>query len=308
MKVEMETNNSISRNSLGHALVAFCIFATGVCYGTDTSKALIKPSLLTNQIGRLDSAFKNHLINEAIENKKIEKRIEEISIEKKNSDADLEMQTRMAIASEKSVKYSWYGVLVGLFALIVSLAVGLFGIIQWNFARRQSRQELRAYIHTDISARKFEELNLIMRGLPKISNPPKELIYDVSFQNYGQTPAHKITVHADALIEKYPHPDATKLQGHEIHDYVAQKFDFQLSLGPTAKSNIMVMIKRKISEEEIGFMQLRNRAIYIFGQIRYLDSFGNKRHTNFRYAHRIIEPNDAFSADIDNHYGGNDAT
>jgi hypothetical protein len=292
-----------------------CLFAVSIlssngnCKEADSNgrKSGSAVKKLNEWILKIDSENSSNFQYTKSELGKMASQIKELESKIKSDEADLEVQTRMAEASEKSVQYTWYGFIVGIIALIISLLVGLFGIIQWIVARKQSRQELRAYIHTDIKARKMDELNLIMRGIPGIKNPPNELIYDVAFQNHGQTPAHKITVHADSVVEKYPHPDVTKFDSDELHDYVTQKLEFATSLGPGAKSNIMVILKKKISAEDIGLLQLRNKAIYVFGQIRYLDSFGMKRHTNFRYTHRILEPNTQFTDDIDNHYAGNDA-
>lgn len=217
---------------------------------------------------------------------------------------ELEVQMEMSSYALFSL---WVSGALGVVAIAISLGAFLFSQKQWKEARAQSRKELRAYIHTDITVRGLDSLNDLMQGLTEASNPPIQLIYDVAYQNFGQTPAHQIQISGGVTVAKYPFPNAESFDLTVVSEY-AKSLDFKISLGPSAKSNSVLQLKRKLNAEELVAIGLRTHVIWIYGHISYMDSFGEPRVTNFRYAHKILEGKKRFSEDIEAHFQGNDST
>lgn len=216
------------------------------------------------------------------------------------------------VAQLKMAKYALWSLLssllVGCGTILISVIVYMHGVSSSKSAHIQSKQELRAYVHTDIKVRTVENLNSLVRGIIGISNPPNDLIYDVSYTNFGQTPAHVYNTEAATAIASYPFPAEEHLSSDSRTFHIAKQLNFRISIGPGSKHNLVVQFQNHIPHSIFPKLQSKQFALYVFGAIYYEDVFGEKHFTRFRYAHYILHEGGKFTDDIEAHYQGNDAT
>ena len=130
-----------------------------------------------------------------------------------------------------------------------------------------AERQLRAYMNVqNVDAHWAPEKGLLARGYAVV----------VNVKNNGQTPAHKMTSWATAVSEK---PDWNEFPGPPPRQ------EFGVSVyGPTQGGNI---VKRgqalNFDEDEVEKWRNGTAALFVYGEIRYVDVFDKTRCTKFRY-------------------------
>lgn len=104
----------------------------------------------------------------------------------------------------------------------------------------------------------------------------------VVIKNFGQTPAYKV-VNVDGLaLDRYPPPTTLNLlvANHEFSTPGRSKSD----LGPT-QSEAAIQIARRppLSQQERQALINGQLVIYVYGEVRYFDAFGQRRWTKYRF-------------------------
>jgi hypothetical protein len=145
----------------------------------------------------------------------------------------------------------------------------------WQAGERQlahlentAERQLRAYIFVSDA----KVLNVVE------GNGPMEA--RVIIKNFGQTPAYKVATVNGFAFDKYPLPPTTNLIiSHDAFFDVRTRSDF----GPTqAEESIIAAAREPIRTEEREGLRNGNLAIFVYGEIRYLDAFGRNQRTAYR--------------------------
>lgn len=99
---------------------------------------------------------------------------------------------------------------------------------------------------------------------------------NVNIQNFGQTPAYKVSCWCKVGIREYP---LARPLPEKTNSAVFQ-------LGPGATFFKSVAMKAAISYDNDTEISEGREAIYVWGRINYTDAFKRRRFTNFRFAYR----------------------
>jgi hypothetical protein len=148
------------------------------------------------------------------------------------------------------------------------LALGTVGIAiytwkLWKGAETTSRAQLRAYVMVD-SARVDDF------GVGK--TPVAHLV----FKNSGQTPAYNLTHWCRMGVRPFPLVEGIPARGDTSEELPPRP------LAPGASMHTSATIKGYIlGDQTIQAMARGTGAIYVVGEIRYEDAFGEKRETDF---------------------------
>jgi hypothetical protein len=192
--------------------------------------------------------------------------------------AELCQRWRVAEAIDKQVEWSrwqFIAVLVAIGALVATLlftgwsasaasraaTVAKQAVHQ---AREAAQHQLRAYVfptRTHIAALYTGEPKGILR-----------------VRNFGQTPAHEVSIWIDSRLSAYPLPEGTEFR---------RPGDLLLSrsyLGPGAEVEAATERDAPLTIEQIKALEKGTWVLLIVGDIRYRDEFDNWHHTTFRYA------------------------
>jgi hypothetical protein len=153
-------------------------------------------------------------------------------------------------------------IFIALFTVVLAIATYFL----WHATRDlvqgaalTSERQLRAYVSVTNAA-------VINFG------KPESLQADILYKNTGQTPAYKLTVWATIAVAKYP-----------LGEFPAPAMTLGItSLGPSAEYHVRPRTKRALTPEEQSAVVDGTKAIYIYGEIGYLDAFDVKRVTRFR--------------------------
>jgi len=125
--------------------------------------------------------------------------------------------------------------------------------------RTSTQRQLRAYVGiTDIKA----------------ENIGGAAAFLLEFRNSGQTPAYSMTVETRVKLADYPL--------NETLPIVSTRKGVTI-LGPGDTGHGFVPAGRALSSEELAEMQAGTRAVYVYGEINYIDAFKKKRWTKFRF-------------------------
>jgi hypothetical protein len=161
---------------------------------------------------------------------------------------------------------------------LTGVAVAAFtGTLWWSTRRlwrvtnktlRHSEQtaerQLRAYISV-VKAR-FSDVEIGKRPKAK-----------VTIRNSGQTPAFDLT--ANMLFANGPR-DAPESQFSVIHAKIKEQS--RMSIGPNQKFKLNLTKDDAISPDEMAAINTGLSAIYVIGNINYIDAFKNPRPATFR--------------------------
>jgi hypothetical protein len=137
--------------------------------------------------------------------------------------------------------------------------------------RRTAQRQLRAYVFVDtVYVSNVAEGD----GIPEAH---------VAIKNFGQTPAYKFVNITGFAIDNYPPPAAIELTvpNSEFNELITRT-----NLGPT-QSEVSITNwgpgKRVISDGERKALADGKRIIFVYGEIRYVDAFGNPKWTKYRF-------------------------
>ena len=132
---------------------------------------------------------------------------------------------------------------------------------------RTTRAQLRAYVLIDHAA---------MVNLTDVSKEPEA---HVTIKNFGQTPAYKVINFTDIAFRPYPRP-------REKFRIERRRFWAANSNGSIGPGSHMIAIAstlgRPLTTEELAALADGTGVIYVFGEIRYVDTFRKRHSTKYR--------------------------
>jgi uncharacterized protein YejL (UPF0352 family) len=135
---------------------------------------------------------------------------------------------------------------------------------QTNVLKDTAQRQLRAYVCVESAVVTFPQ-----RAVPEAL---------VSFKNCGQTPAYDVRGWIHTWFTTYPLqetlPDAPK----ELRKSVE-------TLGPGRLSTFATARKPALPPEYLAILGTPKFTLYVYGEVRYKDIFGNERTTRCRLVH-----------------------
>ena len=141
-------------------------------------------------------------------------------------------------------------------------------------ARETAMYELRAYVHVDTA-----EINVENRNEPSIK---------VTARNFGRTPAMNVRHWIYMWTEKHP------LIGPDILPVPPDDFQMATSVLPP-DGHHQIPINRKpppLPDIVASLLGTPEATLYVYGEIRYRDVFGEERNTKYRLVYGGSEPID----------------
>lgn len=127
--------------------------------------------------------------------------------------------------------------------------------------RETAERQLRAYISGQASSFKYDATK-------------KNVVVEVHFKNFGQTPAYNVRCWMGVTVRE--HPLGSLLQNPPVELPLAKEV-----LAPSRHS-IITVPTRELSDLEINQFMSGQTVVYAFGEISYSDAFGQHRVTKFR--------------------------
>ncbi len=134
--------------------------------------------------------------------------------------------------------------------------------------KERTAQQMRAYLTVTINNGIFQERT-------------RNLKFDVrpTLSNSGNTPAHKITYWANADILPYPLPDDFQLPPAK------NKIQSSYVLGPHQNVVLNAIVDDFVPDEDVKNIKLgKERRAYIWGEVSYIDAFGDSHRTKFSHS------------------------
>lgn len=182
-------------------------------------------------------------------------------------EADLCAQMRVAKAAEniaaladRQIKLSYLELGALLLSLLAISVAAMIAMRALRLARDRTRRELRAYVFP------------IYAHIRDVRASRPAFVIDV--KNFGQTPAYGLRV--KTALQSGSHPLTTKLVP-EVQSSIATA-----QLAPQAALFDEIALTHSLSANEISALAEGSAAIYLFGEIEYLDIYKKKRWTTFR--------------------------
>lgn len=145
-------------------------------------------------------------------------------------------------------------------AIILIFVYTAFSGIQVLVARDQEKRTLRAYVFVD-------EIYI-----DSLNTPNPEV--SVKIKNFGQTPAYDFQAWGDMKIVDQPEPTFPP----PPNEFPGRRGP----LPPTKETVTFVHMDHPLSDSEWAQITSGRSALYVYGEIRYRDAFGEHRHTTFR--------------------------
>jgi hypothetical protein len=108
-------------------------------------------------------------------------------------------------------------------------------------------------------------------------DPTRGPIVNIRIRNVGQTPAHDVIHLAGGIVRERPLTSALPAWRDDFH--VSQSH-----LGPGARTEKTLKVKLLTAAELMG-IQNGTHALYVHGEVRYRDIFGNQRMNKYRVMH-----------------------
>jgi hypothetical protein len=154
----------------------------------------------------------------------------------------------------------------GVFAFVVITAIAT-AIAAW-YTRKESetaaengRRQLRAYVFPD-------QANLVWQGTAKLISA------EIGIKNSGQTPAYRLSTATAVIVGDFP------LQA-DLH--VPTMPDNHTVVPPNGSYALSVSMAQPLTGDQLKAIQKGTQAIYAFGEISYVDAFGECRITKYRF-------------------------
>ena len=142
--------------------------------------------------------------------------------------------------------------------------------MQWATAKDAERRQLRAYIGIGADA----------GGIGYEADTGK-YSFRFKMQNYGLTPAYKVTYAARIDILPYPPPYKSIVDQFPI-DIAAAREQFEVTINPASFTWGNVESDSSVTLNQLKEVLLaRDRKIYSWGVIEYYDAFGFRNTTTF---------------------------
>jgi hypothetical protein len=154
----------------------------------------------------------------------------------------------------------------GVFAFVVVTAIAT-ATAAW-YTRKESettaengRRQLRAYVFPD-------QANLIWQGAAR------PMTAEIVIKNSGQTPAYRLSTATVAIAREFP------LQGDV---QVPPMPDTHTVVPPNGSYALSVVLAQSLTGDQLKSIQKGTQAIYAFGEVSYVDAFGECRMTQYKF-------------------------
>jgi hypothetical protein len=195
----------------------------------------------------------------------------------------------------------WNLIFMGLIAVVTTI-YAIFAVFQWRVLRDQASQmkeavniasdtevrQLRAYVHIN-AASVTNIASPLPSEIPKnykptgaeITNKKAGPFIDIQIINSGQTPAYKLEGWATPIVLEYPLKSV--LPGKS-----AKQIEQFFTIPRDSTVHVNNSIDKPLTDSEIAALRNGSKAIYINGEITYIDIFKKIRHTKFVLAHNSL--------------------
>jgi hypothetical protein len=184
------------------------------------------------------------------------------------------------------------------------------GLLVWVGARqeRTTRQQMRAFVYLNNGSIVNVTNPENPQALPGYKPTGAELGYPelgplaiLTITNSGSTPAYNVVHWAGIAFDDFPVPKSLPKR----------------LMTPTAPTSILppngintknIRIPSPLDSQDVTGLRAGTKAIYIYGEITYMDAFRRKRRTDYRLFHNAQTGNIGVVTDLSWAEGGNRAT
>jgi hypothetical protein len=137
-------------------------------------------------------------------------------------------------------------------------------------AQETAQRQLRAYVFVESASITHVDNN---EGVPEVV---------VTVRNFGQTPAYKLA--NLTCLALCPHPAPPHITAAMEQDMLAD-ITASTDMGPGhfQQAPVSTNLGRPFTEEEMQGLASGKYVIYVYGRVRYVDAFGNKQLTKYRF-------------------------
>lgn len=159
---------------------------------------------------------------------------------------------------------------------------GITGVLALE-AKQSSEQQLRAYVFAK-------------HDKPMFLDPSGALSVEIAIKNFGQTPANEVICHVFIGLYQYP-----LSVGLDPPDYTKAS---KSPLAPSETIKQFPTLPRPMTGAEVEAVTARKGAIFVWGEVMYVDIFKNQRRTRFC----LYSTGEDFArGELAYHHEGNDA-
>jgi hypothetical protein len=152
----------------------------------------------------------------------------------------------------------------------VLLTVVTGGLVWVGFRQiATNRAQLRAYVF--VSGAKVTNV-ITGNGIPEAI---------VGIKNFGQTPAYKVTNVSGIAVDQYPPPATLNLTIRDAE--FSRPSRSKSDLGPGQSEESITSAGRTLSAAQRQAIGQGTGAIFVYGEIRYVDGFGRRQWTKYRF-------------------------
>lgn len=183
----------------------------------------------------------------------------------------------------KKILQNPVAVFTGIIAIFTILLV-VAGFRQVAISRNTAVRQLRAYVHISSIAITNVANPIPPPGEHSCPETPAMLSKDcgpiafVEIKNTGQTPAYDVLHGTGIGFHEFPLKDSLSMSPPSGH--------ITKGVLPTGgPSHKMIIQKERLSTQEMDQLRSGTAKIYVYGVIKYKDTFGKSRTTYYRYMH-----------------------
>jgi hypothetical protein len=154
----------------------------------------------------------------------------------------------------------------GVFAFVIVTAMATataawYTRKEWQSSVDNGRRQLRAYVFPD-------QANLVWQGTKQPT------VAEIVIKNSGQTPAYRLSAATSVSVNDYPlRTDLSVPSLSDNHTVVPPAGNYALS----------VPMAQPLTGDQLKAIQKGTQAIYAYGEIAYVDAFGECRATRYRF-------------------------
>lgn len=161
---------------------------------------------------------------------------------------------------------------------------GITGVLALE-AKQSSEQQLRAYVFAK-------------HDKPMFLDPSGALSVEIAIKNFGQTPANEVMCHVFIGLHQFPLSIDLDL---DPPDYTKAS---RSPLAPSETIKQFPTLARPMTGAEVEAVTARKGAIFVWGEVLYVDIFKNQRRTRFS----LYSTGEDFArGELAYHHEGNDA-
>ncbi len=154
----------------------------------------------------------------------------------------------------------------GVFAFVIVTAMATataawYTRKEWQSSVDNGHRQLRAYVFPD-------QANLVWQGIKEPT------VAEIVIKNSGQTPAYKLSAATVISVNEYPlRTDLSVPSVSDNHTVVP----------PSGSYSLSVPLAQPLTSDQLKAIQKGTQAIYAYGEIAYVDAFGECRATRYRF-------------------------